>query len=87
MHFFVLDLKVIIDFVPNHSSDESPWFDNSCNYNKTNPDDTYKDFYVWKNKAEVKASYKNWVIYHFIWISSEYTSVYLFYIVSQYNDV
>ena len=64
LHFFALDLKVIIDFVPNHSSDESPWFDNSCNYNKTNPDDKYKDFYVWEKKTEVEASYENWVIYN-----------------------
>ena len=62
--FFVLDLKLIIDFVPNHSSDESQWFKNSCNYNKTNPDDPYKDFYVWKNKAEVEELYENWVMYN-----------------------
>ncbi|XP_058054151.1 probable maltase [Anopheles bellator] len=35
-------LKLILDFVPNHSSDESEWFIKSVN-----KDPTYKDYYVW----------------------------------------
>uniref|UniRef100_A0A336M5S6 alpha-glucosidase n=1 Tax=Culicoides sonorensis TaxID=179676 RepID=A0A336M5S6_CULSO len=37
-----LGLKVILDFVPNHSSDENEWFIKSA---AKDPD--YKDFYVW----------------------------------------
>lgn len=37
-----LDLKIILDFVPNHSSDECEWFQKSINRQ-----DGYDDFYVW----------------------------------------
>lgn len=35
-------LKLILDFVPNHSSDESEWFTKSAS-----KDATYSDYYVW----------------------------------------
>ncbi|XP_049306802.1 maltase A2-like [Bactrocera dorsalis] len=37
-----LELKVILDFVPNHSSDECEWFQKSIRR-----EDGYDDFYVW----------------------------------------
>ncbi|XP_055912339.1 maltase A2-like [Eupeodes corollae] len=37
-----IGLKVILDFVPNHSSDECEWFQKSVNR-----EDGYDDFYVW----------------------------------------
>jgi len=37
-----LDLKIILDFVPNHSSDENSWFVKSVNREKG-----YEDYYVW----------------------------------------
>ncbi|KAH8316609.1 hypothetical protein KR067_011746 [Drosophila pandora] len=37
-----LDIKIILDFVPNHSSDECEWFRRSAA-----KDPEYKDFYVW----------------------------------------
>ncbi|XP_001360301.2 maltase A2 [Drosophila pseudoobscura] len=37
-----LGVKIILDFVPNHSSDENEWFDKSVNRV-----DGYDDFYVW----------------------------------------
>lgn len=39
-----LGLKIIMDFVPNHSSDEHEWFVKS-----EAGDEEYKDFYVWRN--------------------------------------
>ncbi|KAJ8681865.1 hypothetical protein QAD02_017657 [Eretmocerus hayati] len=39
-----LNLKIILDFVPNHSSDEHEWFQKSIN--RIAP---YDDYYVWKD--------------------------------------
>ena len=36
-------IRVIIDFVMNHTSDQHPWFQAS----RTDPDGPYGDFYVW----------------------------------------
>lgn len=41
------DIKVIIDFVPNHTSNESQWFIES-----ENRTEGYEDFYVWVNGTE-----------------------------------
>lgn len=41
---FVPDIKVILDFVPNHSSNESDWFIKS-----SNRDEYYSDWYIWEN--------------------------------------
>lgn len=37
-----LDIRIILDFVPNHSSDENEWFIKSAN-----KEAEYKDFYIW----------------------------------------
>ncbi|XP_022090709.1 maltase A3-like [Acanthaster planci] len=40
-----LGLKVMVDFIPNHSSDQHPWFvESRKNKYESNP---YKDYYVW----------------------------------------
>lgn len=38
-------IKVIIDFVPNHTSNESEWFQRSIN--AKDDTDPYWDFYIW----------------------------------------
>ncbi|GLH04144.1 Maltase 2 [Gryllus bimaculatus] len=38
-----LGLKVILDFVPNHSSDEHRWFKEALK----GPDNPYHDYYIW----------------------------------------
>jgi len=43
-------IRVIIDFVMNHTSDQHPWFQAS----RTDPDGPYGDFYVW---ADSDAAY------------------------------
>lgn len=41
----MLGVKLIMDFVPNHTSDEHAWFIKSVN-----SDPVYKDFFVWRDK-------------------------------------
>lgn len=40
----ISDIKLVMDFVPNHSSDEHVWFNRSVN--RIEP---YTDYYVWKD--------------------------------------
>lgn len=39
-----LNLKIVLDFVPNHTSNESDWFIKS-----SNRDEYYSDWYIWEN--------------------------------------
>jgi alpha-glucosidase len=51
------DLKLILDFVPNHTSDEHPWFQaarESC----TNE---YRDWYIWRDPAPDGGPPNNWM--------------------------
>jgi len=41
---FSLGIKILMDFVPNHSSNESEWFQKSIK--KIDP---YTDYYVWQD--------------------------------------
>lgn len=42
-------IRVIIDFVMNHTSDQHPWFQAS----RSDPDGPYGDFYVWSDTDEL----------------------------------
>jgi maltose alpha-D-glucosyltransferase/alpha-amylase len=44
-------IRVIIDFVMNHTSDQHPWFQSS----RTDPDGPFGDFYVWADTDEAYA--------------------------------
>lgn len=58
-----LNLKVILDFVPNHSSDLNEWFIKSANR-----EEGFEDFYVWHpgyvdpNNSGKRLPPNNWVI-------------------------
>jgi len=64
----VIDLKVIMDFVPNHTSDKHTWFQRSVNN-----ESPYSDYYIWKDAKNQEEVIKNssitpivpnnWVIY------------------------
>ena len=43
------DMRVIIDFVMNHTSDQHPWFQAS----RQDPDGPFGDFYVWSDTDEL----------------------------------
>jgi alpha-glucosidase len=51
------DIKVILDFVPNHTSDEHPWFVESRS-SLTNPK---RDWYVWRDPATDGSAPNNWL--------------------------
>jgi glycosidase len=50
-------LKVIVDFVPNHTSDQHPWFIES----RSSPDDPRRDWYVWRNPKPDGSPPNNWL--------------------------
>lgn len=52
------NIKIILDFVPNHTSDQHEWFLASSNPAHSDHE-KYKDYYVWKTEEEVNAN--NWV--------------------------
>ena len=43
-----LGLRVVVDWVPNHSSDRHPWFQSS----RRSRDSPHRDWYVWRDGAE-----------------------------------
>ena len=54
-----LGMKVLLDLVINHTSDEHPWFIESCK-GKDNP---YSDYYIWRDpiwKGETRLPPNNW---------------------------
>ena len=50
-------LKVILDFVPNHSSDAHPWFRAA----RASRDDPRRDWYVWADPAPGGGPPNNWM--------------------------
>lgn len=51
------NLKVIIDWVPNHSSSSHPWFLES----RSSRDNPRRDWYVWKDPAPDGSAPNNWI--------------------------
>jgi len=52
-----LGLKIIIDWVPNHSSDQHPWFIES----RSSLDNPKRDWYVWAEPDENGGPPNNWL--------------------------
>jgi alpha-glucosidase len=50
-------LKVILDFVPNHSSDQHPWFAES----RSSRDNPKRDWYIWRDPAPDGGPPNNWL--------------------------
>ncbi|XP_011178629.1 maltase 2 isoform X2 [Zeugodacus cucurbitae] len=67
-----LGIKIIMDFVPNHTSNESEWFEKSVN-----KEDGYEDYYIWADakldKNGKKMPPNNWqsVFYGSAWTWNE----------------
>lgn len=52
-----LGLKVLLDFVPNHSSDQHPWFVES----RSSRDNPKRDWYLWRDPAPDGGAPNNWI--------------------------
>lgn len=52
-------LKLILDLVPNHSSDEHPWFKES----RTSKDNPRREWYIWRDPAPDGGPPNNWLSY------------------------
>jgi glycosidase len=52
-----LGLKVIVDMVPNHTSDQHPWFVES----RSSTDNPKRDWYVWRDAKPDGAPPNNWL--------------------------
>lgn len=68
------DIRVMIDFVPNHTSDEHPWFVES----KSSRNNPKRDWYVWRDKQPDGSLPNNWLA-HFggpAWTLDEATGQY-----------
>ncbi|PTQ13045.1 alpha-amylase [Sphingomonas oleivorans] len=50
-------MKLLLDFVPNHSSDQHPWFIES-RASRTNPK---RDWYIWRDAAPGGGPPNNWI--------------------------
>ena len=50
-------LKLLLDFVPNHSSDQHPWFKES----RASRDNPKRDWYIWRHAAPDGGPPNNWI--------------------------
>ncbi|HEV2660879.1 MAG TPA: alpha-amylase family glycosyl hydrolase, partial [Ktedonobacteraceae bacterium] len=53
------DLKLILDYVPNHTSDEHPWFRES----RASRENAKRDWYIWHDPAPDGGPPNNWASY------------------------
>ena len=53
----LLGMKVVIDWVPNHTSDQHPWFIDAA----SSPDSAHRHWYVWRDPDPDGSPPNNWV--------------------------
>ncbi|MBM1174721.1 alpha-amylase family glycosyl hydrolase [Microvirga arabica] len=51
------DLKLILDFVPNHTSDQHPWFQES----RSSRENPKRDWYIWRDAKPDGSPPNNWI--------------------------
>ena len=68
------DIRVLLDLVPNHTSDQHPWFIES----RKSRDNPYRDWYIWRDPKPDGSPPNNWLAYFGgpAWTFDETTSQY-----------
>ncbi len=69
-----LGMRVLLDLVPNHTSNRHPWFEAS----RADRDSPYRDYYIWRDPAPGGGPPNNWVS-HFggpAWTYDEHSGQY-----------
>jgi alpha-glucosidase len=56
-HAHARGLKVVLDFVPNHTSDQHPWFVES----RSSRESPKRDWYIWRNPGPAAGPPNNWI--------------------------
>lgn len=51
-------MHLLMDFIPNHTSDKHKWFIESC---KNEPNNPYRDYFVWIESEDSDKPPNNWV--------------------------
>jgi alpha-glucosidase len=51
------DVRILMDFVPNHTSDQHPWFLDS----KSSRTSAHRDWYIWRDGKEPDQPPNNWI--------------------------
>ncbi|XP_078001210.1 amino acid transporter heavy chain SLC3A1-like [Glandiceps talaboti] len=60
-HLSAKELKVVLEFIPNHSSENHPWFQQSRVGNNGTADTKFRDYYVWANGQGNQSPPNNWL--------------------------
>jgi len=50
-------MRIILDYIPNHTSDQHPWFVES----RSGPDSAKRDWYLWRDPAPDGGPPNNWL--------------------------
>jgi alpha-glucosidase len=68
------DMKLVLDLVPNHTSDEHPWFIES----RSSRDNPKREWYIWRDPAPGGGPPNNWLSYFGgrAWTYDEHTGQY-----------
>lgn len=77
------DMKIVLDLVPNHTSDQHQWFENS----RASLDNDYRDYYIWKKPKPDGSPPNNWKSFFGgpAWTYDELTGEYYLHLFTKYQ--